>query len=137
MHFLSELIQIHQLKMNSMLLQLFPLFCFKCKQNNATATMKANGTMVTVTQSCSRCQGVFTWNSQPPPILGKYPIGNVLLSFSILVAGASINKGAADFSTHGTTGLFCPHLFQASEVLVIPCDSSSLGHLQHQTHCQD
>ena len=75
-----------------MLLQLFTLFCFKCKESGATAEMKANGTMVTVTQRCSRCLGSFVWKSQPPPVLGKSPLGNVLLSFSILMAGASINK---------------------------------------------
>jgi len=75
-----------------MLLQLFTLFCFKCKESGPTAAMKANGTMVTVTQTCSRCLGSFVWKSQPPPVVGKYPIGNVMLSFAILMAGASINK---------------------------------------------
>ena len=36
-----------------MLLQLFTLFCFKCKENGPSATMQQNGTMVTVTQNCS------------------------------------------------------------------------------------
>ena len=76
----------------SMLVQLFTLFCFKCKESGPSATMKQNGTMVTVTQKCSKCQGVYVWKSQPALILGKYPVGNILLSFSILMAGASINK---------------------------------------------
>lgn len=76
----------------SMLLQLFTLFCFKCKESGPSATMQQNGTMVTVTQTCSRCNEKYIWKSQPPPPRGKSPIGNLLLSFSILMAGASINK---------------------------------------------
>ena len=76
----------------TMLLQLFTIFCFKCKESGPTAKMKQNGTLVTVEQSCSRCRDVFVWNSQPPPLLGRYPLGNILLSFSVLMAGASIHK---------------------------------------------
>ena len=75
-----------------MLLQLFTLFCFKCKENGPSATMQQNGTMVTVTQNCSRCNESYIWKSQPPPPRGKSPLGNLLLSFAILMAGASINK---------------------------------------------
>ena len=35
--------------------------------------------------------GTFQWRSQPL-VLGQYPAGNILLSFSILVPGASISK---------------------------------------------
>ena len=53
--------------------------------------MKKNGTMVTVQQHCKNCQSNFTWRSQPF-VLGNYPAGNILLSFSVLMAGASISK---------------------------------------------
>ena len=54
--------------------------------------MKQRGTMVIVSQHCSRCgEYAFTWKSQPL-IFGKYPAGNVLLSFGVLMAGASISK---------------------------------------------
>ena len=54
--------------------------------------MKKNGTMVTVSQTCRNCgPDSFTWRSQPL-ILGRYPAGNVMLSFAILMAGASISK---------------------------------------------
>ena len=76
----------------SMLLQLFTLFCFKCKESGPSATMKQTGTLVTVEQNCSKCKDSFIWRSQPSPILGRYPIGNILLSFSILMAGASIHQ---------------------------------------------
>ena len=74
-----------------MLLHLFTLFCFKCKESSPTARMKQDGTMVTVTQSCSKCHDNYIWKSQPT-VLGKYPAGNILLSFAVLMAGASINK---------------------------------------------
>ena len=67
----------------SMLPQLFTLFCFKCKESEPSVTMQQNGTMVTVTQTCSRCNEQCIWKSQPPPPHGKSPIGNLLLSFSI------------------------------------------------------
>lgn len=54
--------------------------------------MYQNGTMVTVVQHCSAC-GVesFKWRSQPY-VFGRYPAGNLLLSFGILMAGASVSK---------------------------------------------
>lgn len=52
--------------------------------------MKRNGTMVTVRQVCNTCSG-YTWRSQPL-VLGRYPAGNILLSFGILMAGASVSK---------------------------------------------
>ena len=75
-----------------MLLQLFSLFCFNCKASGPSATMKQDGTMVTVTQSCCRCLDQYVWKSQPPPVRGKYPIGNLLLSFAVLMSGACISK---------------------------------------------
>ena len=75
-----------------MSVQLFSVFCFNCKANRPSATMKQDGTMVTVTQSCCPCLDQYVWKSQPPPVRGKYPIGNLLLSFAVLMSGASINK---------------------------------------------
>ena len=53
--------------------------------------MKNNGTMVIVTQHCCKCAGEFQWRSQPL-VHGKHPAGNLLLSLSVLLAGASISK---------------------------------------------
>ena len=69
----------------------FSLFCFICKANNPNVSMDSCGTMVTVTQHCQACKKNFKWRSQPF-ILGRYPAGNVLLSFAVLMAGASISK---------------------------------------------
>lgn len=76
-----------------MLLSLFTLFCFKCKENTKpTVEMVKNGTMVTICQNCDKCgKKSFVWRSQPF-IGGRYPAGNILLSFGVLIAGASISK---------------------------------------------
>ena len=78
----------------SMLLSLFSMFCFRCKAGKPKVEMKQTGTMVTVLQYCKYCEGnPFTWRSQPyHPVMGRYPAGNILLSFAVLLAGASISK---------------------------------------------
>ena len=77
----------------SKLLALFSLFCFTCKKSGPRATMKQRGTMVIVKQHCTSCgEESFEWKSQPMALGGKYPAGNVLLSFAVLMAGASISK---------------------------------------------
>ena len=54
--------------------------------------MYQNGTMVTVVQHCYACgTKSFKWRSQPY-VFGRYPAGNLLLSFATLMAGASIGK---------------------------------------------
>ena len=75
-----------------MLLNIFSLFCFKCKEADPTVSVKAHGTMVEVTEHCLKCHDLFDWKSQQPIVMGRYPAGNVLLSFAVLVAGASISK---------------------------------------------
>ena len=67
------------------------MFCFNCKEAGPSATMKSFGTMVTVTQHCLKCRKIFVWQSQPI-VYGKLPLGNLLLSFAILMAGASVSK---------------------------------------------
>ena len=74
----------------SRLLALFSLFCFNCKEGNPHVRMKSNGTVFTVYQDCKNCGSKgFQWRSQPL-VLGKYPAGNILLSFAILMAGGSV-----------------------------------------------
>lgn len=74
----------------SHLLQLFN-FCHLCLSPSPSIRIKQTGTMITVDTSCSHCKRVFSWNSQPS-VLGKFPAGNLLLSFGILCAGASVKK---------------------------------------------
>jgi solute carrier family 8 (sodium/calcium exchanger) len=75
----------------SAFLSLFNMFCFNCKSDSPRVTMKRNGTLVTVQQECRNCKHGFTWRSQPL-LRGHFPAGNLLLSFAILMAGASISK---------------------------------------------
>lgn len=75
----------------SMLVSLFSMFCFNCKSTSPGVTVKQCGTMATVTQSCDSCGKQYQWRSQPF-ILGRYPAGNILLSFAILMSGVSISK---------------------------------------------
>lgn len=73
------------------LVSLFTMFCFKCKEGGPSVTMKSLRTMVAVTQHCLKCKQSYEWQSQPT-VHGKIPAGNLLLSFAILMAGASISK---------------------------------------------
>ena len=73
----------------SKLLQLFQ-FCHLCLASNPQLSITQTGTMLTVKSSCSTCGGTHIWKSQP--LLGKFPAGNIILSFAILTAGASIGK---------------------------------------------
>ena len=83
-----------------MLLSLFTLFCFNCKGDKPSVSMKKNGTMVIVTQKCSRCLNEFVWRSQPF-ILGGYAAGNIMLSFGVLMAGGSISNISLVFQHMG------------------------------------
>ena len=68
------------------------MFCFRCRADHPSVSMKKNGTMVTVRQDCTVCgENAFTWKSQPT-MKGGFPAGNLLLSFGSLMAGASISK---------------------------------------------
>ena len=77
----------------SMLVSLFSMFCFNCHHPSPGVTVKRCGTMATVIQTCDLCgpNKSFYWKSQPF-ILGRHPAGNVMLSFSILMAGVNITK---------------------------------------------
>lgn len=74
-----------------MLLQIFSLFCFRCTAAKPVVKIQQNGSMATVTQVCKSCGSSFLWRSQPF-MFGKYPAGNVMLSFGILMSGISISK---------------------------------------------
>ena len=82
-----------------MLVSLFSLFCFKCKAQSPSVNVKVHGTMVIVEQTCKSCKG-YTWRSQPL-VLGKYPAGDILLSFATLMSGSSISKALLLFRHMG------------------------------------
>lgn len=47
--------------------------------------------MLSIVSKCSSCDGTYIWKSQPY-LLGKFPAGNILLSFAIICAGATVGK---------------------------------------------
>lgn len=98
---------------------IFSLFCFNCKEPKPGVTMKKNGTMVTVRQSCSKCIFGYVWQSQPF-VLNKYPAGNILLSFSVLMAGASISKILLVFRHMGLCAYTARSFFSHQRNLVFP-----------------
>lgn len=74
----------------SKLLLLFQ-FCQYCFCPKPSINVKQTGTHISITSKCQKCEKVFTWESQPK-LLGRIPACNLLLSFSVLCAGASIRK---------------------------------------------
>lgn len=103
----------------STLLSIFSLFCFKCKEGTPQVSMKSSGTMVTVIQHCSNCLQDFTWQSQPL-LRSKYPAGNILLSLSILLAGASISKIQLVFRHMGLVTYNVRTFFRHQKFILFP-----------------
>jgi hypothetical protein len=101
------------------LLALFSVFCFKCKASEPKVKMKKNGTAVCVEQECSHCMNTFQWNSQPL-ILSKYQAGNILLSFAVLVSGASISKILLVFRHLGLSVYHIRTFFRHQSDLLLP-----------------
>lgn len=95
------------------LVTLFSMYCFNCKYEKPDIEVNKNGTMVTVVQHCKSCKEAgktpFKWCSQPF-VFGRYPAGNLLLSFAILVAGASVTKVLMVFS-HMHLSVYTAHTF--------------------------
>ena len=76
------------------LLALFK-FCPNCKAENCDVEVHQNGTMAKVKCTCTnpKCNNRnFKWTSQPLIPGTKLRAGNFLLSFAIIVAGASPTK---------------------------------------------
>jgi len=75
--------------------------------------------MISITTSCINCKQDFTWNSQPT-ILGRFPAGNILLSFAILCAGASTNKVLLVFRHMGLVAYHYPAYYYHQRHLLVP-----------------
>lgn len=114
----------------SMLLALFSKFCFNCKSDEPLVSMKEYGTMVTVEQHCKKCCKMYRWQSQPL-VLGKYPAGNILLSFSVLMAGGSISKILLIFKHMGLAVYSARTFFRHQTKFLFPVI------LKHWTTCRN
>ena len=65
--------------------------CNLCLASNPQFSVTQTSTMLSVKSVCSNCDRTYIWKS-PPCLLGKFPTGNLLLSFAILCVGASVGK---------------------------------------------
>ena len=86
--------------------------CRSCKGNNVLVETTQHGTLVIVETHCGNPDFVekeFVWRSQPKIAGTKAVAGNILLSFAILLAGASASKVFRVFSH---MGLLCHSLRQ-------------------------
>ena len=85
--------------------QLLLLFqhCHRCFSSKPDVSVTRSGTMLTLESKCKLCNETITWKSQPH-LLGKFPAGNILLSFGILSAGASTTKVLRVFKHMGLLG---------------------------------
>ena len=64
--------------------------CRNCGDSSTRITTKTTGTFLGIIQNCSNCCYTFKWDSQP--VIGSTPVGNILLSASILFSGATPTK---------------------------------------------
>ena len=95
----------------SQLLLLFQV-CRSCKGENVLVETTQHGTMVIIETHCGNpdcLEKEFVWHSQPKIEGTKAVAGNILLSFAILLAGASASKVFRVFSH---MGLMCHSLRQ-------------------------
>jgi len=102
----------------SKLLLLFQ-YCHLCFFNKPKVAVTQTGTMLTIVSECSKCGETFTWKSQPD-LLGKFPAGNLLLSFAVLCAGASIRKVLLVFRHMGLLVYHEPTYYYHQRHLLIP-----------------
>ena len=101
-----------------MLLLLFQ-HCHFCFESGPEVKVYQTGTLLTIRTICCNCKKTFTWKSQPY-LLGKFPAGNILLSFAILCAGASVNKVLVVFRHIGILVYNQPTFYYHQRHLLIP-----------------
>ena len=82
------------------------MFCFHCKTENPQVQITRNGTMATVIQTCKHCgtHKQFKWRSQPF-VHGRYPAGNIMMSFGILLSGVNISQTLLMFRHMGLAAI--------------------------------
>ena len=102
-----------------MLVQIFSLFCFNCKHEQPKVEVLTRGSMVTVVQDCLTCGKVYKWHSQPF-IFGKYPAGNVMMSFGILMSGVQISQILLAFKHMGLSAISPRTYFYHQSKLLFP-----------------
>ena len=101
--------------------QLLLLFqhCHYCFSPKPDITVTQTATMMTIYSYCQRCCATQTWKSQPY-LTGRFPAGNILLSFAILCAGASAEKVLLVFKHMGLLLYHKPTYYYHQKHFLIP-----------------
>ena len=94
-------------------------FCHLCLFPNPKVAVTQTGTMLSIVTECSKCGETYTWKSQPD-LMGRFPAGNLLLSFAVLCAGASIRKVLLVFRHMGVLAFHEPTYYYHQRHLLIP-----------------
>ena len=94
-------------------------FCHLCLFPNPKVTVTQTGTMLSIVTECSKCGETYIWKSQPD-LMGRFPAGNLLLSFAVLCAGASIRKVLLVFRHMGVLAFHEPTYYYHQRHLLIP-----------------
>ena len=93
--------------------------------------------MVIATQQCQHCgDDAFVWKSQPMTLGGKHPLGNVLLSFAVLMAGASISKVLLVFKHMGLSVFSARTFFYHQRNFLFPAVISFWEKYQAELICK-
>ena len=82
--------------------------------------------MAIVEQTCKSCKGSYTWRSQSL-VLGKYPAGNILLSFAVLMSGSLDQQSSVALQAPGPQNIQCKDRFSSSKNVYVPLNTSVLG----------
>ena len=82
------------------------MFCFYCKKYKPSVEVRRNGSMAIVIQTCDTCgkSKQFKWISQPM-MFGKFPAGNLMMSFAILMSGVNISQVMLMFKHMGLAAI--------------------------------
>ena len=102
----------------SKLLLLFQ-FCHFCTAKNPDVVTQQTGTMTIIKSKCHNCSRTYTWHSQPL-LFRKFPAGNILLSYAILSAGASVKKVLLVFKHLGLMVYHEPAYYYHQKHLLFP-----------------
>ena len=90
-----------------------------CLFPNPKVAVTQTGTMLSIVTECSKCGETYTWKSQPN-LMGRFPARNLLLSFAVLYAGASIRKVLLVFRHMGELAFHEPTYYYHQRHLLIP-----------------
>ena len=110
--------------------------CSRCLAPCTLSTIVL-GTFLSVKELCTSCGHLCTWNSQPCIGKGVLPAGYLLLSASILYAGASPTQvlrtcTGVPIRSHHHTASICQIPVTLSHAISI----KSVGNGQGSTHCR-